>query len=280
MLTRETLLQTVGPVPAGTRLQQVYYVASALRTLPDAEIASAAKSLYDGSISRLAAKKATSTPAAVADEVIARAMLAGLAAAETISDEAWMPAPICPSEEEWEATYQAAFAEQLAAEEEALATLEAQEDATFVEAQIEAARLEGERVYQAFVAQARTAGYEVTDVGGMVFAYDPAAGVFYLDSDTGWRALTKRAVQALVNAYDDEDVTQVLRCSQCRCLFTAAKDEDCQACPCCPETPAPRTSRALRRVARQQRLHRKDVLLRLREQEAWEDWQAAESEVA
>lgn len=230
--------------------------------------------------------------------IVAGLMLATLATAETICEEApaWLPAPIMFTEEEWDAAYQAAFAEGLAREEADLEALEAKEDADYlaamqarqaeqtVEDEIEAARAEGHRVYDAFCAEARAAGYTVVDVGGQVFAQDAATGVFYLDSDSGFRALTKRAVQALVNAWDEEDVTSVLCCSHGH-QFTAAKGEDAQACPQCqmlpdPETPAQRTSRALRRVARHQRLHRKAVLMRVREAEAWEDWQAAESEVA
>lgn len=135
MLTRETLLQTVGDLPAHctTRLQQVYYVASKLRTSPDAEIAAAAKSLYDGSISRLAQHKATSTPAAVADEVLARAahaMMAGLEAAPTFGDDdVWM-APVLPSVEEMVAQLDAAQNERIDRLDGTLPPLEDEPDET------------------------------------------------------------------------------------------------------------------------------------------------------
>lgn len=199
MLDKQTLIQAISPTPswANTPTRQVSFVMSVLAYGPvqDAEIVKAAKSCYDGSIAQLGKQKAT--PEQVVDYVLARAMVRGLEAAETISDEAWLP--------------------ELSVEDE-----------------IELARQEGEQVYRAFQDKAHAAGYEVTDVGGMVFAYDAAVGVFYLDSDSGFRALTKRAVQALVNAYDDEDVTHVCRCGRCGGQFTAAKNEGTQACPHCP----------------------------------------------
>ena len=82
-LTRTDLLATVSTIPAcmHTNYQRVGYMLSVLRSHANGLIAQAATSLYDGSISQMARRNATSTPEAVVDAVLARAH-AGLDALE------------------------------------------------------------------------------------------------------------------------------------------------------------------------------------------------------
>jgi hypothetical protein len=73
--TRDELLASIGTIPAcmRTNYQRVGYMLSMLRGNADEAIAQGAKSLYDGSISRMAKLTRTSTPEAVIAQVLERA---------------------------------------------------------------------------------------------------------------------------------------------------------------------------------------------------------------
>ncbi len=73
-MTQHDLIAAVGTIPAAFRTpqQRIGYMLSILRTHADPTIAAAAKSLYDGSISLMSKRAATSTPEAVASAVLAR----------------------------------------------------------------------------------------------------------------------------------------------------------------------------------------------------------------
>lgn len=75
LITRESLLADIGTIPTTfrTKYQRVAYVLSVLRGHANGLIAKAARCLYDGSISQMARRNATSTPEAVVDAVLARA---------------------------------------------------------------------------------------------------------------------------------------------------------------------------------------------------------------
>lgn len=76
LITRESLIANVGSIPAyhdSTKYRRVCYVLSILRGHANGLIAKAARSLYDGSISAMARRKATSTPEAVVSAVLERA---------------------------------------------------------------------------------------------------------------------------------------------------------------------------------------------------------------
>ena len=73
-MTQQDLIAAIGAMPASQRTpyQRVSYALSMLRTHADPTIAAAAKSLYDGSISLMSKRAATSTPEAIVAAVLAR----------------------------------------------------------------------------------------------------------------------------------------------------------------------------------------------------------------
>lgn len=73
-MTTADLIAAIGTIPGCFRsnAQRISYMLSVLRSHQNAVIAKAAISLYDGSISAMSKKAATSTPEAVASAVLAR----------------------------------------------------------------------------------------------------------------------------------------------------------------------------------------------------------------